>query len=39
MRIIRYSIAVFEPQEQTHHTKHIQYHLFKLQLGEVNNYF
>ena len=27
MKIIRYSVAAFEPQEQTHHAKHIQYHL------------
>ena len=27
MNIIRYSVAAFEPQKQTHHAKHIQYHL------------
>lgn len=27
MKIIRYSVAAFEPQQQTHHEKHIQYHL------------
>lgn len=27
MKIIRYSVAAFEPQEQTHHAKYIQYHL------------
>jgi hypothetical protein len=27
MKVIRYSVAAFEPQEQTHHTEHIQYHL------------
>ena len=32
MNIIRYSVAAFEPQEQTHHAKHIQYHLS----GEFN---
>lgn len=32
MRIIRYSVAAFKPQEQTHHEKHIQYHLS----GEFN---
>lgn len=32
MKIIRYSVAAFEPQEQTHHAKDIQYHLF----GEFN---
>ena len=32
MNIIRYSVAAFEPQEQTHHAKHIQYHLS----GELN---
>lgn len=32
MKIIRYSLAVFEPQEQTHHAKHIQYYLS----GEFN---
>lgn len=32
MKIIRYSVAAFEPQEQTHHAKHIQYHLS----GEFN---
>lgn len=28
MKIIRYSIAAFIPQEQTYHEKHIHYHLF-----------
>ncbi len=32
MKIIRYSVVAFEPQEQTHHAKHIQYHLS----GEFN---
>lgn len=32
MKIIRYSVAAFDPQEQTHHAKHIQYHLS----GEFN---
>lgn len=32
MKIIRYSVAAFEPQQQTHHAKHIQYHLS----GEFN---
>lgn len=32
MKIIRYSVAAFKPQEQTHHAKHIQYHL----AGEFN---
>lgn len=32
MKIIRYSVTAFEPQEQTHHTEHIQYHLS----GEFN---
>jgi len=27
MKIIRYSATAFTPQEQTHHAKHIQYHL------------
>ena len=27
MKIIRYSVAAFEPQQQTHHAKYIQYHL------------
>lgn len=27
MKIIRYSVAAFKPQEQTHHAQHIQYHL------------
>ncbi len=27
MKIIRYSVTAFEPQKQTHHAKHIQYHL------------
>ncbi len=32
MKIIRYSVAAFEPQKQTHHAEHIQYHLS----GEFN---
>jgi len=32
MKIIRYSVAAFEPQEQAHHAEHIQYHLS----GEFN---
>lgn len=34
MKVIRYSVTAFEPQEQTYHAKHIQYHLsggFKLE--------
>lgn len=27
MKIIRCSVVAFEPQEQTHHAKDIQYHL------------
>lgn len=32
MKIIRYSVAAFEPQGQTHHAKDIRYHLS----GEFN---
>lgn len=32
MKIIRYSVAAFNSQQQTHHAKHIQYHLS----GEFN---
>ncbi len=32
MKVIRYSQAAFEPQELTHHAKHIKYHLY----GEFN---
>lgn len=32
MKIIRYLVAAFEPQEQTHQAKNIQYHLS----GEFN---
>lgn len=32
MKIIRYSVAAFEPQEQTHHAKHIQYHLYEFDI-------
>jgi len=32
MKIIRYSVAAFKSQEQTHHAKHIRYHLS----GEFN---
>lgn len=34
MKTIRYSIAAFEPQEQTHHAKHIQYHLCDFDIEE-----
>lgn len=27
MKVIRYSVAAFEPQKQTHHAQYIQYHL------------
>lgn len=34
MKIIRYSVAAFEPQEQTHHAKHIQFHLYDFDIDK-----
>ena len=36
MKIIRYSVAAFEPQEQAHHAKHIQYHLHDFNIEEFH---
>lgn len=38
MRIERYSIHGFEPQEQTHHASHIQYHITDQFLRDIDKY-
>lgn len=34
MKVIRYSIYGFKPQEQTHHMKYINYHLHEFNINE-----
>jgi hypothetical protein len=35
MKIIRYSFDGFKPQYQSHHLKHVNYHLYDFNLNEI----